>query len=446
MGIVKDSLITTFTQIVLIPLSMISGILFARSLGPSGKGIYALAFLVPTMIVNFAGLGIGSASVYLLGKKKYSADQIVGNALGLALVLSGAGLAIFGCLYPLLKFSLTTVPLAVLLIALLSYPGMLLNSYTGRIVLFYNVSVYNLIRFFEVAVVIVLFVAAWLTVGISLPLAAWITAISTWLVAAVTLFYLRRFAALRPYWNRPLVKEAVNYGFKSSLTVMLSSLNYRADMFVLGYLVASEGIGNYSIAVSWAEMLWLMTNSASLVLFPKISSLSVEDANRTTSVICRNLLWLSLPMTVLLGVFANFGLPFLYGEKFRPSIELLNWLLPGIWVFTIVKILWSDLAGRGRPELTLVPLGLAAFSNVPINFVLIPYLGVAGASISSTISYTAAAVAILVIFNKATGMPIKKLVIPERGDWQLYRSRLDAGLQSLRKFSQRTALRHDESR
>ena len=42
-----------------------SSIIVARYLGPTGKGLYTLYFIISNMIMNFMELGLGDATIYV---------------------------------------------------------------------------------------------------------------------------------------------------------------------------------------------------------------------------------------------------------------------------------------------------------------------------------------------------------------------------------------------
>jgi len=65
----------------------IINIIIARTLGPTGKGIYVLVILVTSMLFTFGNLGITSSVIYFTGKKSYELKQIVSNVLSIGLIM-----------------------------------------------------------------------------------------------------------------------------------------------------------------------------------------------------------------------------------------------------------------------------------------------------------------------------------------------------------------------
>lgn len=72
----KNTLLTFFTLVAGIILDVETSIIIARVLGPEEKRIYTMAILFPTVSIIFTNLGIGPASVYYIGKKKYPPKKV----------------------------------------------------------------------------------------------------------------------------------------------------------------------------------------------------------------------------------------------------------------------------------------------------------------------------------------------------------------------------------
>ena len=74
-----DTSITFVTRILQLLIGLGSSVIIARVLGPRGNGIYSLAILLPALLVIFGNFGIGQSSIFYVGKKKYSAKEILAN-------------------------------------------------------------------------------------------------------------------------------------------------------------------------------------------------------------------------------------------------------------------------------------------------------------------------------------------------------------------------------
>src|SRR5690606_23910352 len=110
--------------------------------------------------------------------------------------------------------------------------------------------------------------------------------------------------------------------------------------------------------------------------------------------------------SVILYMFSDMIIISLYGDKFHASIPVLNFLLPGVVLLTIFKVMNMDLAGKGKPLIALKAMIPALIINIIAILFLVPKYGAKGTAISSTISYSLASILFLYYYSKAIEIPI----------------------------------------
>jgi len=84
----KQTLITFAARVVQLIFGIGISIILARVLGPEGRGIFSLAILLPLFLVILSDFGIDSASVYYIGNKKYSPEEIFGANIIFSILIS----------------------------------------------------------------------------------------------------------------------------------------------------------------------------------------------------------------------------------------------------------------------------------------------------------------------------------------------------------------------
>jgi O-antigen/teichoic acid export membrane protein len=128
-----------------------------------------------------------------------------------------------------------------------------------------------------------------------------------------------------------------------------------------------------------------------------------------------------LKYTSLLLVFAGLGVFFfsegmmttLFKKDFASSVIPLQVLLIGTVIRgCIAQPIGASLTGIGRPDLILKISGFIMITNVALNILLIPRIGITGAAIATTVSLVAGS---LINFFLIT----KKLFIKVDGKWFL---------------------------
>ncbi len=217
-----------------------------------------------------------------------------------------------------------------------------------------------------------------------------------------------------------LVKTSLSYGVRGYGSTVFGQLNYRFDQVLVTQFAGTIEQGYYSIAVLMAEKLSHITNSIQLVLFPRVSASTAEDANRITTTACRHALFWVGAGGVALFLLSRFLVRVLYGSAFMPALVPLAWLIPGIFMLSYWKILTVDLSGRNRRLPVTVASGIAAAINTALNFLWIPSHGMLGAAWSSTISYAVQSLVVVIFFLRITRVPAGLLFLPQRGDLEIY--------------------------
>src|SRR5690606_29363917 len=105
--------------------------------------------------------------------------------------------------------------------------------------------------------------------------------------------------------------------------------------------------------------------------------------------------------SIVLVFFSDIIIIGMFGEEFKESISVLNYLIAGVVLLTIFKVMNMDLAGKGMPWVSLKAMVPALIINIILNILLIPDYGADGAAIASTISYSFAGLVFLHFYSVA---------------------------------------------
>jgi O-antigen/teichoic acid export membrane protein len=191
-------------------------------------------------------------------------------------------------------------------------------------------------------------------------------------------------------------------------------------MFIIAAMLTPADLGLYSISVLIAETIWYLPNSIGQVLFAKTASEKKEDADYFTPLVCRSVIFVTFFACTVLFLISDFIIPLLFTSMFLSSVMALKLLLPGIFFFSISKILAQDLVGRGFPQYASVAATIALVAIIIFDLLLIPRLGINGASLASTISYFLSAITILYLFKKKSQVKLWDILIIKPNDLTEY--------------------------
>ena len=247
------------------------------------------------------------------------------------------------------------------------------------------------------------------------------TALIGWYIA-------RRLAGFgRP--DLALARRSLRFGTQAHVGRVMQLGNYRLDQWILGAIAGPRELGLYSVAVAWAEALWYLPTALAAVQRPALVRAVREEAARLAAAVFRAAALVTAVLAAGMIVLAPALCVVVFGEEFRGSIDDLRILVVGAFGMVALKLFGNSLVARGRPVLQSLAIGIGFLSTVVLDVILIPPFGGAGAALASTLSYTAAGIAIAAIFLRTAGGSASDLV-PRAGDvaWlvRTVRSRLRA--------------------
>ncbi len=421
----KGGAITFVSQITIFIFAFITHIILARVLGPADRGTYALIILIPSILGLVGTVGIEISNVYYTAQKKYKLSDIVSNSLissigiGLGIILLFWLVSTTNAFQNFLKAN-NINPLH-LWLAVCIVPIGFLYKFLHKILLGREEIVkYNGMGIFQSILQLGLVAAFLIVLGYGLfgaVLSYVLTAIGVVLVVLILVNKIER-VSFAVNWT--LLKDSVRYGVKGYLGNVVQFLNYRLDMFLVAYFLDVTAVGYYAIAVVVAEKLWIIPQSMATVLFPRVSGIEEAQANKLTPRISRHSFFIALIMAILILILVKPFIYFLFGPRFLPSIKPLMILLPSIVAFSIVKVLASDLSGRGKPEFNALASCVSLAVNIPLNLLLIPRFGIAGAAFATTVAYILATLVTIVAFTRISKVAWTDTVWIKADDLKIY--------------------------
>ena len=419
----KNTTMTLVRQLMAAVLGLGTSVLLARMLGPDGKGIFSMVILFPTLIVTFSNLGISPASVYYLARKDFSLAHVVRGNIFLGLGISGAVIIVSiifvsfwsSIIFPgipqgLLFFGIILIPLSI-------FESYLISIFQGL----QNFRVYNILNISPRGVTLVIAAIGLLVfkAEVWVAILANILGVATGLI--ISLIYLKPYLFSKVRGTALYVKKSIGYGWKANLSNILAFLNYRVDMFLVNAFLNPTSVGLYSISVSIAEKLWMLSQSVSVVLLPRLSELKDDEdiRRKITPLISRWVLLVTILISVVLAVISPWIIKIFFGEEFNESAVALQIILPGIVVGSMSRVIANDIAARGKPEINMYVSLFTVAVNIVCNIILIPVMGINGAALTTTISYSLGGIVKLIIYSRITGILWHKTIIPTKTDFNL---------------------------
>ncbi len=397
--------------------ALLISVLLTRILGPEGYGIYTTLLIVPVIVVSLTHLGIRGSAVYHVGHKTYDESELVSSILNLLILSSIAGIILSIVGYFFVDTSHFTIGMIALV--LLTIPVRLAIIYIGGIFLgkdeIQKANMMNWTANFLNLVFVAIFV--WWIKGEVIGAVVAIL-ISNYAISFYGIYLLRKEYHINLKFHPKILKSLLKLGIVFSVSFFIIQLNFRLDILLLQRLSTIAEVGIYSLGVSIAEQLWQLPLAMGIVVFSRTATTgnSMEMTLMTTKLLRISLLATAF---VAIGIYflSPFLVPLIFGDKFIPSIQIIQVILPGILLIVLFRILSGQIAGMGKPQLTIYIFVPALVVNVLLNLLWIPIYGGVGAAYATNVSYAIGALAYTIAYSRILKIPIVEIFRYRKSDF-----------------------------
>ncbi len=229
-----------------------------------------------------------------------------------------------------------------------------------------------------------------------------------WVIAMITglLFSIHFIRKLFPEIISKKVKPLYDYKKLLYFSVPLISGSFLwvaiiwTDILMLGMFRPSEEVGAYRAASQTALLVSIVVTSLDTIFAPKIANLysnnEIKDLNDMFQIATRWGYSLTLPLFLVLGISAGDVLH-IFGKNFTMGATALIILAGGQLVNGATGSAGAILIMSGHQMVKMAGDIILALTNVILNFILIPKLGMMGAAIATTIGVSATNVLYLIL-------------------------------------------------
>ncbi|MHC4165671.1 MAG: oligosaccharide flippase family protein [Planctomycetota bacterium] len=398
--------------------------IMARWLKPEGMGVLATFLAVPMMLVSLGELGVRQSIAFHVGQKKFTLREIAGavtllwffsSILSIILVLvvfhyqglfeHGVGVCLVG-----------SGLIAAHLLTRYANGIALGKQWIGRINIAEACNV--LARFALMVLLIVIF-------KFHVSGALWMEVIAVMAPGMLMIFWLRKDLQLsfKPRLFYGLLSSLFTHGFKFAIVLFVASLNYKVSILILQRFVSNGEIGQFSLGMRMAELIWLIPGAVGLVVFSHSTSVANSgDLTAKTAQIMRLTLLVCGFLAVGLGIFCRPFISIVFGSEYLPSVPLIRLMLPGCVAAIVLKVLYANLAGRGYPLAGIWVYLQVLVVNVACNLLLVPGHGTIGSAAASSVSYIFGAIAFMRVYARMSDISLAGLVCRPSSDWLALKS------------------------
>jgi O-antigen/teichoic acid export membrane protein len=401
----------------------IAGVLAARELGPSGRGVVSAVLSWPVLLGWLSLLGLNTAASVRIARGQHAAvATTLGSAAAHSVVVGGivavgaiaiipAGLKHLGeNADGLVMLALATIPTIVLADILMS-----VNMALGRL------AVANLCRVVAPVVTfcgtLMLIVTHALTPGrvVGVTIAGGIVALA--------------FAAFGLPWQRITLSASqygpdLKFGAKAHVAGLLGLANARLDLLIMSVFLASSQVGYYSVANNLMMPVMAFASAGTVLLTPRVARMGrrerrdqVDDAQfAAIREDARAYLIVAAGGGLILALLAPLVVPLLFGSAFQPVVVLAWVLIPGYVARTYAGLTSAGALGICRPWVGNVTEAAGLVVTAALLPILLPRYDALGAAITSTAAYCTSAVVAMYAIRRL-GHQMRASSAPATGDY-----------------------------
>ena len=386
-----------------------------------GAAEWGKAFIAQTDI-TFLLIGIeliaGSGLVYFSSRKKLT--TLMKISYGWIVFVMVVYLLLFGVFHYYPSFYHTIVPegyawLVLLMTFVYSLHEFNLNHFLGK----EKISTYNWLFLIQILTQVTMMAVLIFALDLRTAKALLYSQLSGYSLATL-IGWILLFPTLKRENREPLkdsMKEMLHYGAFMQLSTLVSTLNKRLSLYLLKTHCDEKSIGVYASGTQVTEGVNIVGYSIGLVEFSALSN--TENKQRASQLTLRFMkLSILLTFTALLVIclLPTTFFEWVFSGEFSDIRPVILLMAPGIVFFSAHTVLANFFSGTGKPKYNLYASLVGLSVTLVSAFILIPWLGIRGAAITTSLTYTALFVYHWIVFHKHTGSRLGQL-IPNREDW-----------------------------
>jgi O-antigen/teichoic acid export membrane protein len=220
------------------------------------------------------------------------------------------------------------------------------------------------------------------------------------------------------------LKNLSSFSFWIFLTASGSLVFCYADTVIIGYFMNNADVGIYRTAFQLTSVATFITMAFHTVLYPKISTWGAQGKVREIETALARAftysLFLAIPVCIGGWILGERLLYYLYGASFISGTTALFFLL-AVQVVNVFMFLGTmSLNALNRPKDAFWITVIAAITNILLDIILIPVLGIAGAAIATLIAMSLNALGALILLSRIISIkfeytPIKNIFYASGG-------------------------------
>ena len=299
-------------NLLLLPLGIATSIVIARTVGPTGKGSLDLIVATSALLTLLLSMSLPQGVTYVVAQRPSTASTLAAQLVFVSLLQATIALLVLGVLrltphFP--RFLPDWGPWIIGGVVLFVWVDLVSKFWAAILTGQQHIAIVNNAEFVGrvtqfVSVFVIAAVLYFSGKQLSVAVLFGVTVSASALINILLLASLDFRFQLSRDWGG--LKAAVAFAIPNYAANVVQFLNYRLDVFVVGFFAGTASVGRYTLAVSLGQLLWLMSNSVAAVLLPKVAAATERDVSvRHTARVTRLCLWATAFCALVLAALAT---------------------------------------------------------------------------------------------------------------------------------------------
>lgn len=416
-SIFENTFYLILVRYVTIPLSLVTGILLARVLGPHKLGIYAMMMWLPGVLAGPMSLGIGNANLYFAAQNSENVKPLVANTIWICILMSTfvmvvtfAVLKIFPNILPdqldyrYIIIPLFQVPFRFFIMFVLNiFNALGDHSHYRKVELLQQVSYFSLCvsGYFLFSIELWGFVYARI-LSLAIP--------------CLFIFYIlciKRHLKFTVDWK--LLKKSLRYGIKIQCSSLAKQFSQKIDEMIVLKFAGAVSLGYLSICRNNVNRIRVIPYSLATVIAPEFA----KGKKETPLLVAKSIrILLLIVFLILLVVIYFIGLlvPVFYGHEYIEAIFPMQLMVLVLLPISVQRLITFYLMINDYTTFMLKSSLATAIVLILLDLWLIPQFGLIGAISAGITALIFESIVLTVFFLKLTRINFLTMIIPTKND------------------------------
>jgi len=369
---------------------LLVGVWLARYLGPQLFGDYSYAIALVMIVSPMATLALDGIAIRNMVQDPSSRNQVLGTSFFLML---GGGVIAFGLAMTSIFWARPEDRLVQWLVGIMA-AGTIVQAFIAIEFWFESQMQWKFTVFAKTSAFLVMSLVKIGLILLQAPLVAFAwAALADTAIGSVglTIVYHHRGYSIKAWsFSRTMAKKLLRDCWPLFLSTLLTMIYLRIDQVMIGNMIGSGELGNYSVAVRISEVWYFIPIVICSSVFPavvKAEAVSEDLYYAHLQRLYRLMAFLSYAVAVPVAFFANEIIQVLFSSAYKDAGPLLAIL---IWtgLFTSLGAARNVfIVSKNWTRVNLISIALGCALNITLNFILIPEYGAMGAVAATFISY-----------------------------------------------------------